>query len=336
MGYPKEIYNKAWDVLDSRRRLAQQNLIDNQNEVRMKLPEIAAIQRQMMATGAEITKAVVKDPENAKKHIDLLAEKNLELQKQREVLLVAAGYPKHYLKERYTCSKCSDTGYNGQEMCDCFKEILKRIAFDQLNYDSDGVEYSFNNFSLDYYSTRPDATGVSPRRRMSEIYEFCKVYARRFDTDSPSLVMMGRTGLGKTHLSLSIAREVTEKGFGVVYTPVQKLMDKLEVDKFSYDPEDKKSYQSNMEAVMQCDLLVLDDLGTEFTTTFTRSVLYNIVNTRLVEGRPTIINTNLEPVELEQAYSQRMASRLGFEYKILRFIGEDIRYIKRQNRYKGR
>lgn len=333
MGYPKEVYEKAWDILDSRRETARKNLEYNRQEARERIPEFEEIERQMAITGAAVSRSIIANPADASKKIEELAEINLSLQSKRTQLLENAGYSDNFLKESFTCEKCSDTGYIGMEMCSCFAQLLKQEAFKALNLSPQGSEGSFESFSLDFYSSTPDGkTGVSPRQRMSEIYDYCLYYAENFSLDSESLLFMGKTGLGKTHLSLAIARVITKNGFGVVYTPVQRLMDKLEMQKFSYSTEAKEAYSRTIGSILECDLLVLDDLGTEFQSSFSTSTLYNIVNTRMVEGRPTIINTNLDPAGLEQTYSQRMASRLGFSYKILRFFGDDIRFLRRMQK----
>jgi DNA replication protein DnaC len=164
---------------------------------------------------------------------------------------------------------------------------------------------------------------------MADVLDACKRYAAEFSRESPSLLMLGKTGLGKTHLSLAICSALAEKGFGVVYTPVQKLTDRLEAVKFSYSDAAKEQYAAELENATGCDLLVLDDLGAEFVTQFSSAALYNIVNTRMAENRPTIISTNLEPQELEQKYSQRMSSRLLGGCHALRFTGRDIRFEKK-------
>ena len=334
MGYPKEIYEKVWEILEQRQRNSKQRLQQNQDEIRKEIPEIADIQAKMVVTASQITKAVVTSPDRAKELINRLAAESGRLQQRRKELLLDGGYPDDYLTEKHVCEICEDKGYLGTEPCECFKELLKRQAFTELTELADNERCTFENFSLDYYSELPDNQGVVPRRRMQDVLEYSRSYANAFSKDSPSLLMIGKTGLGKTHISLAIAWEVTQAGFGVVYTPVQRLMDRLEAQKFSYSSESKEAYSQTINSVLECDLLVLDDLGTEFITSFTTSVLYNIVNSRMVEGRPTIINTNLEPVELEKHYSQRMASRLGFGYKILSFFGDDIRFVKRQNQFR--
>ncbi|MDR2909403.1 MAG: ATP-binding protein, partial [Oscillospiraceae bacterium] len=151
-------------------------------------------------------------------------------------------------------------------------------------------------------------------------------WAEGFNAKSESLLLLGRTGLGKTHLSVAMARAVAMAGYGVVYSSAQRMMDALEAEKFSRDPK----AEGAADIFLNCDLLALDDLGTEFSTQFTAAALFNVINTRLTEGRPTVVNTNLEPVEIEAKYSQRMVSRLICGYRVLRFAGKDIRFIRKK------
>lgn len=331
IGYPRTVVQKAWQIMDARREKSVQDSLNRRAEIHRRIPEIREIELEMQYTGASIARSVAVSPEQAEGLIQSLSEKNLALQEQRKRLLLENNFPADYLKEKYSCSDCEDTGYVATQMCHCFSELLRQQAFLELSSVSGGEECTFDNFDLRFYSDKAiPGSNIVPRERMEDVFRFCREYARDFSMDADSLLMLGRTGLGKTHLSLAIAWEVTDRGFGVVYTPVQQLIDKLEVNKFSYEAEQKERYTQDIQAVTTCDLLVLDDLGTEMTTSFTLSALYNIVNTRLVEQRPTIINTNLEPQQLEKVYSQRMISRLMFGYKPLRFFGEDIRYLKRR------
>lgn len=329
MGYPKHIYKRATDELARRRDTARELSAARAEEIAAKLPEIPRIQRELAETASAVTRLVIASPENADSAIKGLRDKNLALQKQREERLRSAGYPGDYLSEQSPCEKCGGNGYSDGKMCTCLLELLRKEAYAELSAVSQVKNSSFSDFRLDMYPERPDRNGMSPREHMAGVFDACKKYAAGFSADSPSLFMIGETGLGKTHLSLAIAASVTEMGCGVVYTPVQKLMDKLEAAKFSYAPEAKEQYSRDLENVLTCDLLVLDDLGAEFITQFSASALYNIVNTRLVENRPSIISTNLGPAEIQQKYSPRMLSRLMGGYRSLKFMGSDIRFIRK-------
>ena len=188
---------------------------------------------------------------------------------------------------------------------------------------------SFETFSLSWYSDTYDpALGISPRKNMARILEICRSYAETFSQDSGSLLLTGDPGLGKTFLSAAIAREVGGKGYSVVYDTAAHVFEQFEAQKFSREEDEETS--ADVERVLQCDLLILDDLGTEMVTAFVQSALYRIVNTRLMEKKSTILNTNLTPGELGRRYSPQIASRIEGEYQILPFLGEDIRKLKRR------
>jgi len=329
MGHPKHIQDKAWQLMAQQRdRVRQESLVFHEKAYRC-APKIRDIEREMAGASALATKAVISDPENAQELILKLGERNLKLQKQIQSLLQSCSLPIDCLEEKYFCPKCKDQGYSEGKICECFSRILEAVAYSALSRSAPAKNCIFENFSLGNYPSEPfGGTGIRPREHMKSIFEYCKRYAKAFSLESESLLMMGSTGLGKTHLSLSIASKVLEEGFGVIYTPVQNLMDTLESEKFSRESGAKESYIENTRLTLSCDLLVLDDLGTEFATSFSNSVLYNIINTRLIESRPTIISTNMRISEIEAKYSQRIVSRLICGYRVMEFFGKDIRMIK--------
>jgi DNA replication protein DnaC len=328
MGYPKQVYDNAWQTLRARQDDARRTETRRREEIRRKLPEVERLERQLSAMAAGITKAVVTTPQRAEAEIARLGQESLALQRRREELLAEAGYPADYLAEQHHCDKCRDTGFVGVARCSCFDSLLRAEAHAFLGTMSAGDKSSFDSFRLDYYPEEPaGGSSVIPRRRMGEVLRFCRRYAENFSGDAQSLLLTGQTGLGKTHISLAIAHAVTEKGYGVLYSSAQQLMDRLESERFSRAPE--SDYRDNLQIVLSCDLLILDDLGTEFATSFTASTLYNIINTRMIESRPVIVSTNLDPAEIEGKYGQRMASRLLCEYKVLKFFGKDIRFLRK-------
>jgi len=329
LGYPKEVYDRAWQMMEQRAAQARQRGADRRRKVLRAAPEVAEIEREMAYQAAGITKTVLGAPDRAGELIEELAQRNLALQEMRGELLQKNGFAPDYLEEQFGCALCRDQGYVGARMCGCLQSLLEAEAYARLSDSAPVESCSFESFSLGYYPKTADAAGVSPHARMGDILAFCKSYAEGFSPASESLLLLGKTGLGKTHLSLAIAGAVTRKAYSVVYTPVQSLMDKLESDKFSYDAAKKEQYAGNVRSTVSCDLLVLDDLGTEFMTQFTSSTLYSIINSRLVSGRPTIVSTNLEMAEIEQKYSERMVSRLMGIYKVLKFTGRDVRLVKK-------
>lgn len=328
MGYSKEVFRQAVDEIRGRRQAAVRIETERRAEIAAKIPEIAEIGRELAGTAMAVTRAVASDPDNAVQAVEELRKQNLRLRERRAALLRAAGYPEDYLAPPYTCAKCSDTGHTPGGMCSCLRELLRKTAYAQLGAVSPAADCTFGNFRLDVYPETAE-NGVRPRARMAENLAVCKRYAASFGHGSGSLLLMGRTGLGKTHLSLAVASEVTGRGFGVVYTPAQKLIDRLEANKFSYAPENRGQYASDLESALECDLLVIDDLGAEFATSFSQSILCHIVNTRLCEGRPAIISTNLDLGQIEERYTQRMLSRLAGGFTVLKFLGRDIRLGKK-------
>ncbi|MBQ6570049.1 MAG: ATP-binding protein, partial [Clostridia bacterium] len=195
---------------------------------------------------------------------------------------------------------------------------------EKLNEQSPLKLSSFDDIDINYYPA-DGAGAISPRKRMESIIGFCKKYAEDFSLSSQSLLFMGATGLGKTHLSLAIADVVTKKGFGVVYGSAQGFLNQLEQEHFGKNNAQGDEYRTML---LDCDLLILDDLGSEFSTSFTVSSIYDIINTRILSGKPTIISTNLTLAEIEDRYSERILSRLCGCYKVFKFDGSDIRTMR--------
>lgn len=325
MAYSKEIYDEAKRELSRRRAYAEDEQERRHDEAVTRLPELLKIEREMAQAGLSVAKAFGRP--DAKKFIENLAVQSKKAQAERKALLLSAGYPEDYLETPYKCKRCEDTGFVDGRRCECHKRLLRQLAFAELQKNSPLSLSTFESFDLSYYPDGFDpALKVNPRQRMGQIYEFCVNYAEDFDTHSPSLFMYGATGLGKTHLSLSIAREAIEKGYAVIYGSTQNLLSKLEREHFSRAGEEKGVTE---QMLLDCDLLILDDLGAEFSTSFTVAAIYNIVNTRLNTGLPVIISTNLSPQELEAKYTQRITSRIVGNYTSLLFCGKDVRQIKK-------
>lgn len=323
MSYSKEEFSKARDILKERTRKNKQTEVLRKNEVYNKCPEIEKIDMELRAIGAETVGLVLKKQKSVKESIEILKNKSLSLQEKRRSLLIENGFPENYLEEVFTCPYCKDKGYKeNSEMCECLKAILKRLSFEKLN-DSISLEgNNFESFSLDFYSKDGEN---SPYSIAALALNYSKNYARDFSKSSESVIFMGKTGLGKTHLSLSIASEVIKKGYGVMYSSAGSLFSKIESEKFS--PAYSESH-GTLENAIKCDLLIIDDLGTEFGSPFTRSALYEIINSRLSFKKPTIINTNLSPKELMATYQDRITSRILSSYKSFQLLGNDIRIIK--------
>ena len=321
LGYSREIYdevqqklyrirNKAWDELTRRKEFFYK-----------RFPEAANIERELSATSVEAAKAVLSGSDSSVELVKL-REKNKNLKQRLSSILQSVNLPEDYLEIKYNCPECEDEGFIDGIMCKCMKNMLKLEAYNKLNELSPLETSSFDNFSVNYYSDIPMHDGEqSPRERMTLIFNFCKKYAENFKKNSPSLLMTGNTGLGKTHLSLAIAREAINKGFGVIYTSTQNMISNMEKEKFrgyAASNESEKHYAD-------CDLLIIDDLGTEYATPFSSAAVYNVINSRIMRGKPTIISTNLSMRELEKYYTQRMVSRIIGNNIRLEFLGSDVR-----------
>ena len=223
----------------------------------------------------------------------------------------------------YDCQKCKDTGYINGKLCSCIKEKAKELAINALSSDMPIKDSRFDNFNLNYYQNSDTQDGANPQKRMTAILKLCREYADNFNPkSSKNLLFMGDSGLGKTHLTLAMVSEIIKQGYSVIYGSAYNLFSMVENEHFSSTKGD--SYEN----MLECDLLVIDDLGTEFATAFTQSVLYGLVNSRILSGRPTIINTNLTMADIEKRYSPRISSRFIGNYTAKKFIGADIRQIK--------
>ena len=293
-----------------------------------RVPRVAQIDRQLSGTMSQIIARALRRGEDPTEAIREIRDENLALQEEKRSLLMSHGYAPDYLEEKPACVLCGDSGYTKAGMCRCLADYYAREQTAELSRMLDFGAQSFDTFSLDWYSEEVwQSMGRSPRRQMETVYETCVHYARSFRPGSgSSLLMTGAPGLGKTFLSTCIAREVSARGVSVVYDTAASVFAAFEEQKFGREGDGEEA----VARTMGCDLLILDDLGTEMTTAFVQSALYQIVNTRLLENKATIINTNLTPQEIAQRYSPQIASRLTGEYQVLVFFGEDIRRKKRQ------
>lgn len=330
MAYPSEYYTKAQEIIDKRR--FDNGMISEKRiaEVRKKVPEIIEINKKLSGTIDELVKIILSNRNDKKQLIENLKDENLALQEKLRAMLKNNGFPETYLDPIYTCKKCHDTGNGDGGRCSCFNDALKFVASQELSKSLPMGLTCFESFDLSLYSDKPSSelgAKRSPQEIMKRNYEFCKEYAEDFHVPNESIFMTGGTGLGKTHLSLSIAKKVIEKNYSVVYGSVPDLLRRIENAHFNKTEDDTEV----MNTLKECDLLLLDDLGAEFESAFYVSCLYELINTRLNFGKPTIVNTNLTGPELNKRYSERIVSRL-YSMKTLLFSGEDIRMKLKKKR----
>lgn len=328
MGYEKEVLFRARSRHAAAVEAHRQDQRRMQEQIYARLPQVKALDLEIRQTMADVMAHTFRhggDPQAAVKRI---REKNLDLQQQRNHLLQTAGYRPEQLSEGPRCRVCSDTGYVGEQMCAC----LKRYCVEEQRKELTSLlsqNASFDDFRLDYYPEVVDsATGISARDQMELVYETCVNYAGHFNLKRPkNLLMNGAPGLGKTFLSACIAGEVVARGYSVVYDTAIHVFACLEKQKFGGATEEELRMA---ERVMVCDLLILDDLGTEMSTSFIAPALYSIINGRILAEKPTIISTNYTMDQLAARYTPQILSRLEGEYHILTFAGRDIRRLKKE------
>lgn len=331
MAFSSNINRKADEIINERRMKALGKQDMAKEKIYGEIPRLEEIERQLSVIGAKTAKAVLMG-ENATESVKKLSNDSMELQAESRRLLFLHGYEERDLEPHFTCARCKDTGRYDDEkgrtvLCQCLKKLRAEIACEELNKVSPLSLCSFDSFCLDYYDLDVhEGYSTSPYDRMRKIFDYCKRYAQSFSLDAPSLMMKGNTGLGKTHLSLSIAKEVIEKGYGVVYVSAPMILSKLEKQHFSYAYDEE---ENTINTLVSCDLLILDDLGTEFQSNYTASTIYNIFNSRLLNGKPTIMNSNLSLKDMEKCYSPRFVSRVMGNCAKLDFIGNDIRVPRR-------
>lgn len=320
MAYSYTIVQRAMARLQSEKEQNEQSSRARIAAIYEKEPRLGEIERELRRTAAHVLAATFRRQGDPVAAMQQLKKENLALQQERDWILQAEGLEPDDLTVQPICPTCGGTGYVGAVMCECLKELCRQEQKKELT-NLFGAE-SFEKFRLDLYPEQYDSQlKRSPREVMNRTYHDTLSYAQNFTCTSPSLLFVGATGLGKTYLSACIARTVADRGFSVSYAPVGQLMAAFENEKFRPQPD-----TSCTEEYFSCDLLIIDDLGTEMTTQFTISALYQILNTRLMGAKPTIVSTNLPLGDLSARYSEQIASRLLGAYRLYKFYGDDIRF----------
>lgn len=329
MAYDGVIMQRALARFDQARQRRAAEMEQRRRMLYARQPRLEEIERTLRGTMSRIVAAAAKKGEDPLPAIRALRDENLALQQERAQLLTELGYPADYLEDKPACPLCGDTGYDKKGVCRCLRQYYAREQLQELSRLLPLGEARFETFRFDLYdSAEWEGYGISPRANMERNFDVCRDFACQFSRGGGDLLLSGGTGLGKTFLSACIARVVSERGFSVVYDTAEHIFSRMEEEKFR--SEDSPGAREDVERYMQCDLLIMDDLGSEMVTSFVQSALYQLVNGRLTAGKKTVVNTNLTPRQLGERYSPQVQSRFEGEYRILPFFGEDIRKLRRK------
>lgn len=331
MFFDSKILNQARE-LHAEQKLAHERALEARRETAYaKVPHLGEIDHALRNTIRDMLQITLDQDENPEARLEAIGAENQALQAESRRILLEHDYPEDYLDDTPLCAICKDFGTSDSGICDCLLDLYRTLQAKELSSLLNlGAEH-FDAFSLDYYDDRTidPRFGMTARENMAEILTFCKRYADTFGKDSMNLFLIGDPGLGKTFLSTCIAKVVSEHGHSVVYDTAHSLFARFEAEKFGRS-EDPEAAQLEINRYLNCDLLILDDLGTEMVTSFVVSTLYTLINTRLLRKKPTIISANYSLEALASKYSPQIMSRLEGEYEILTFFGKDIRKLKKE------
>lgn len=331
MAYDAKIMSAAlrhFRMEREKRQVEQEKLTQ---EVYCRLPRVERIDRELQRTAARIVLASFEKDDGIDEALVELERNNLALQRERAELLVGAGYPYDCLDGAPSCERCRDSGYlSDGSLCQCLKRYYTQEQNRRLSKLLDLGNQSFDTFSFDWYDAEvwPEF-GCSPLQNMETVREICENYAIMFSQRSGNLLFTGAPGLGKTFLSACIAREVSERGFSVVYDTAGHVFQQFESGKFGRENPFEEDPDREINRYLNCDLLIMDDVGTEMVTSLVKAMFYRLVNDRLMNRKKTILSTNLLPDKIGEQYGEAVLSRIRGEYQILRFFGRDIRILKR-------
>ncbi|BCJ92620.1 DNA replication protein DnaC [Anaerocolumna cellulosilytica] len=319
-------YNKILREYDTKQLTNKHNQDTRIAEAYAAIPELKEIDDEVVTCAVSSAKLLLMGDGKPMPRLKKLTE---QAEARRKALLEQHGFPEDYLQLKHHCPDCKDTGYIGNEKCHCFKQAIVDIVYSQSNIKTAIVRENFNTFSYDYYSgdyTDPSVR-MSPRENIKKVVEICRNFIDNFGTEYNNLLLYGNTGVGKTFLANCVARELLDRAFTVIYLTAFQLFDILEKNKFAKG-EESYEFQNQFDYILDCDLLIIDDLGTELNNSFVNVQLYLCINERFLRRKSTIISTNLSLDNINTIYSERVFSRIASNYSLLKIVGEDIRLKK--------
>ena len=315
-----ELFEKTDEVLQEKNAEFRESELRRIASIYEKLPRLKEIDEELRKNMSRFT-AFAFSGDRSEEAFNSFRKTSLDLQKERAAILSEAGLPSNACDIRPRCGKCKDRGYTEKGLCECFKKELSALTLDSSGLSSDYKNKTFDSFSLSYYKNPSD------REKMELTLGYAKKYVRDFAKKKENLLFMGRSGSGKTFLSCAIGKACAEQGNYVCYVTAQNMISEFEAEKFG-----KGGKIGDTDRFFESDLLIIDDLGSEFATQFSESVIYNVVNSRLNSASPMIISTNFRPEELSDFYHERLVSRLLNEFLTPVFADVDVRELKKLGR----
>ena len=318
---------------EKKRDIAEKELLYRKSQVYELVPRLKEIDDKIARIGIDLSRVILTNPENYEEEVRTIKEHTDKLKQEKAILLTENNIPLNFLELNYSCNHCNDTGFNknGQK-CKCFKQKLIDRAYSMSNISHSLKNENFQTFNIEIFSNEKfEDENLTPKENMLNILSVSEGFVNNFDENNgENLLFYGTTGLGKTFLCNCIAKALLDKGKIVVYQTAFKILEILEEYKFSREktPELKMSY----ELLFDCDLLIIDDLGTELTNTFTNIEIFNIINNRIVQNKKTLVSTNLDLIDIADTYSHRVSSRIFGKFTLLEFYGPDLRWESNTNR----
>ena len=326
MTYDGKLLARARAELEKQRERNRDERQRRQSTVYARLPELREIDLRLRAQMAELVRLTIAKGPGLRERLDALRAENLALQARRAALLRTAGFAEDWLDEIVSCPKCRDSGIYEGGVCSCLEKLYNAELTKELGTLLRQGDECFERFDLSLYPAAVDPnTGKIPREVMQRVFDILRRYADNFSQASQNLLFQGGTGLGKTFLSACVARVVAQTGFSVCYESTAAALEYYERAKFRRDTEEGEEAARRVRRIEDCDLMILDDLGTELPTPMAQSALYTLLNRRLTGRLPMIISTNLSDEELAKRYMPQISSRILGEFQIVPFVGEDIR-----------
>ncbi len=330
MGFDEKILSRVLSSYDRRRQSRELDLTRRRGEVYQRVPRIADIDSELKTTAIQIITSSLRNSTNPAPALSAIKEHSRRLKEERSKLLKNNGFPTDHLEPKEDCFICGDSGFLPSGPCSCLISAYAEAQSKELSRLLPISNQNFDTFSLNLYSTDVDPKwGMSPRENMTTVLDTCREFSAYFGPASQNLFLCGSTGLGKTFLSSCIAGELTQKGVSVMYDTAINIFATYEREKFSKYPEVTEEAAEDINRFLRCDLLILDDLGTEMQSPFINTALYSLINNRLMQNKKMIINSNLtEDSDIPRRYSPQIVSRLKGEFLTLPFFGDDIRVMK--------